>query len=210
MNDTTRQSSGAHAGRAIFCSSGAWQASPRPYCQPGGPSLYAHVQATYWGVGFVRYYEWKQARPPQLHCLTSMSVASCLDQCGTRHCNNFMQFHGSQCAAMSKRRKVIERSMLQVPNFIIASPIVALAACAVLEYVAAQPAVSATLGGIIPMGLLPWKPAQMEHVCEGYPAQAMFVYVAQLAAMLLFGVAFMYIQVRLAAARRRCLTHASD
>lgn len=48
------------AGYAAFCTRASWQLVPRPFCRTDGPSLYGHVQAEYWGVGFLRYFQFKQ------------------------------------------------------------------------------------------------------------------------------------------------------
>ena len=141
-----------HAGHELFCEAPARKeaAVPRPFCVPGGPSLYAHVQSTYWGVGFLKFYQLKQA-----------------------------------------------------PNFLLAAPIITLAVLAVTHYVRAQPAVSATLGGILPAALLPWTEKKRKPERTGYFSSHVFVFVAQLAAMLAFGTLFMHIQVRIPMLRLR-------
>lgn len=50
------------AGYSAFCSTNTYQAA-RPYCEADGPGLYAHVQSTYWGLGFLKYFQWKQVMP---------------------------------------------------------------------------------------------------------------------------------------------------
>jgi phosphatidylinositol glycan class V len=48
-------------GYARYCA-GAYASSPRPWCAGWPvPSIYEHVQSAYWNVGFLRYYEAKQA-----------------------------------------------------------------------------------------------------------------------------------------------------
>ena len=46
-----------------FCAGGegAVAAARRPWCERVPPSVYGYVQAEYWGVGFLRYWEAKQA-----------------------------------------------------------------------------------------------------------------------------------------------------
>ena len=141
-----------HAGHELFCEAPVWKeaAVPRPFCVPGGTSLYAHVQSTYWGVGFLTFYQLKQA-----------------------------------------------------PNFLLAAPIITLAGLAVMHYVRAQPALSATLGGILPAALLPWAELKPNSEHLGYFSSQVFVFVAQLAAMLAFGTLFMHIQVRIFMLRLR-------
>lgn len=59
---STIQFEGCFPGYQQFCDSDAWLEfhEPRPYCQPGGPSLYSFIQSQYWGVGLFKYYQLKQ------------------------------------------------------------------------------------------------------------------------------------------------------
>jgi GPI mannosyltransferase 2 len=130
-----------------FCEAPAWSsaAHKRPFCVPDGPSLYAHVQATYWGVGFLKYYRLKQ-----------------------------------------------------LPNFALAAPVILLAALSALEFVKAQPRVAATVGGLLPK---PFAPFPLRKQCKdltGFHSPSMFIFVAQMTAMLVFGILFMHVQVRTA------------
>jgi hypothetical protein len=72
------------------------------------PPLYAFVQAEYWGVGFLRYYQWKQVG----------SHASL--QCAVAVCRHVPTSH----VPTSRGRS----SCLQLPNFLLAAPALAVAA----------------------------------------------------------------------------------
>lgn len=49
-------------GYDTYCHSVQWQdhVVVRPFCAANGPTLYSFIQSQYWGVGFLRYYQWKQ------------------------------------------------------------------------------------------------------------------------------------------------------
>ncbi|KAK3265860.1 hypothetical protein CYMTET_25487 [Cymbomonas tetramitiformis] len=48
-------------GYSLFCSGEQWQESPRPWCLGPLPYVYGFIQSHYWNVGFLRYFEMKQA-----------------------------------------------------------------------------------------------------------------------------------------------------
>jgi phosphatidylinositol glycan class V len=59
---------------SLYCSS----PTPSEWCASGPFALYGHVQSKYWGVGFLRYYQWKQlpnfllAAPTLLLCASGL------------------------------------------------------------------------------------------------------------------------------------------
>lgn len=185
------------AGYQTFCDSAPWRDArvPRPFCQPGGPSLYSHVQSTYWSVGFLTYWTAKQ-----------------------------------------------------LPNFLLAAPILALATSAAAAYAAHNRSRVLSLGSLGPPSCLRWLQtcvgAQHEGTsansyaatCDvaeqrrssrgtpeepaervpsiGFYADGVFVYVAQMSAMALFAALYMHVQVsrldaRLPAARASLRPHLS-
>ena len=85
---------------------------------------------------------------------------------------------------------------MQVPNFVLAAPIIALACAAVVTYVRRQPATCLTIGNTLPTSWLPGVLKRSEQASSGFGAPDVFVFVVQLAAMLSFGAVFMHIQVR--------------
>jgi hypothetical protein len=108
------------------------------------------------------------------------------------------------------------RSPVQVPNFVLAAPTLVISATAVWKYFMHDPARCITLGNLASPQLLArlqrlLEPISVRHAVEtssrtpsnhtngystGFYADAVFVFVAQLAAMALFAGAFMHIQVR--------------
>jgi hypothetical protein len=84
---------------------------------------------------------------------------------------------------------------MQLPNFLLAAPVISISAAAVLEYASRRPLHCASLGGIVPPQLLGRVVKQGTVNKKGFLADGVFVFVAQLAAMVLFGTAFMHIQV---------------
>ncbi|XP_063810716.1 GPI mannosyltransferase 2 [Pseudophryne corroboree] len=73
----------------------------------------------------------------------------------------------------------------QLPNFLLAAPVIFLSVCAVLEYVASNLELCRTLGL--------WK-VTTKH-SNGYTGQRVFVYVAHLTALTGFGILCMHVQV---------------
>ncbi|CAN0910353.1 GPI mannosyltransferase 2 [Linum grandiflorum] len=71
----------------------------RPWCNAKIPLLYNYIQGRYWGVGFLRYFQFKQ-----------------------------------------------------LPNFLLASPILSLAVCSIFHYVKSQPQIFLSLGFQVPRG----------------------------------------------------------
>ncbi|CAN1260066.1 GPI mannosyltransferase 2 [Linum perenne] len=69
----------------------------RPWCEAKIPLLYNYIQGRYWGVGFLRYFQFKQ-----------------------------------------------------LPNFLLASPILSLAVCSILHYVISHPQIFFSLGFQVP------------------------------------------------------------
>ena len=85
---------------------------------------------------------------------------------------------------------------MQIPNFVLAGPIICIATSAVVHYARQRPDICLSVGGILPASMWHRSERPAPKAQAGYAAEAMFVFVAQLAAMLVFGTLFMYIQVR--------------
>mmetsp|Transcript_24015 Transcript_24015/g.33055 ORF Transcript_24015/g.33055 Transcript_24015/m.33055 type:complete len:312 (-) Transcript_24015:72-1007(-) len=71
-----------------FCA-GEWASHPRPWCQAPVPYIYGFVQKHYWDVGFLRYFELKQA--PNFLLATPMIILSCFG-IGSYACNDCKRF----------------------------------------------------------------------------------------------------------------------
>jgi hypothetical protein len=88
---------------------------------------------------------------------------------------------------------------MQAPNFILASPTAALAAAAVWAYCRKKPFHVATIGSLFPSNWARWL-LQQQRVApappSGFYVDGTFVFIAHLAAMTVFGVLFMHVQVR--------------
>jgi hypothetical protein len=91
------------------------------------------------------------------------------------------------------------RSLVQAPNFVLACPTATLAAAAVVAYCHRRPLHVATGGGLLPVSCLArlFRLQRTPHAPpSGIFVNDAFVYIAHLAAMTLFGLLFMHVQVR--------------
>ena len=98
------------------------------WCSATLPYLYGHVQAQYWGVGFLRYFQLQQVRlmmrTVTLKLKQSMYLACMhLTTCSTAACDAAM------CPGMARRHASVihvRHARAQVPNFLLAAPMLGL------------------------------------------------------------------------------------
>lgn len=109
------------------------------WCLQRFPYSYPYVQKTYWNVGFLRYYEWKQ-----------------------------------------------------LPNFLLAAPIVCIVVAGVLNLITAKEFTST----IKTLGLLPKEEEkERSHVFHGFPTHRMFVYACHALFLTMFGILNVHVQI---------------
>lgn len=153
-------------------------------------------------------------------CFVSGTPASAMDRTHPIHAKGRL-LPPARCVQYSNACTHIQCKCMQVPNFLLAAPTLVTAAAAVVAYVRRDPARALTLGRLGPGSLqaraslllerlLPSLAAQdstddasrkrlrkpLPTLSAGFYSDGVFVFVVQLAAMLLIAALFMHIQVR--------------
>ncbi len=118
-------------------------ASPRPWCATALPYAYGFVQSEYWGVGFLRYWTLSQARQRPYTC----SCDTVTPYVPRTRLHAQFQHSGSASCQQHNVHFVPERpTRPQLPNFLLAGPVLALSLGGLLEFGAANGRWLASLG----------------------------------------------------------------